>query len=55
MIDEFSATDVIAILTMIGYFVLLFLNKGTELAPAVAIMIGYYFGKKNQLMTNRLS
>ena len=49
---DFSSTDFIAVLMILGYIFLVSIDKNTEIAPAFLLIVGYYFGKKNEKMNN---
>ena len=49
---DFSSTDFIAVLMILGYIFLVSIDKSTEIASAFLLIVGYYFGKKNEKMNN---
>ncbi len=43
---NFDSADLIAVIVILGYLLLKYFGKAEEVAPAVLIIIGYYFGHR---------
>lgn len=44
MLKDLKAADIIAIILIIGYFVILHSTDSNDMPPAFLLIIGYYFG-----------
>lgn len=55
MAEKLKPMDLIAILTIIGCFVLLFFHRDGYISATLTLIIGYYFGKRASSMPNNLN
>ena len=46
MLYKFEPVDIIAVIIIIGAFLLMFFHRDGVVAATLAMIVGYYFGKK---------
>ena len=51
MIKDLRAVDLIALVVIVGMFVLQYKGISPMVPQSILLIIGYYFGKKSQILT----
>lgn len=51
MLKDLRAVDLIALVVIVGMFVLQYKGVSTMVPQSILLIIGYYFGKKSQILT----
>ncbi len=54
MTRKFQPTDIIAIVVIIGCFVLIYYNKDGFMSATLTMIVGYYFGKTTSTNTREI-